>query len=350
MGSSTDSSRQAAAKIISSNSGCLPLTDPSVQYFYLKTSPLVRISTDDPTSAAAPVVPLKVHISTEADILAHQQQQGGILDLLSNAAQPGSSLPGCDVFCSVSSSQQQLGLSLVSRSSAGVDNLFVGVTGPNHTRQRGLQIPCFGWRQWETWGHNGTSDPDHDARRSTFDALGAQTSTTHTIGGSSPPAVDTAANNSTHTVSEDSSDSYTPDLRWDSMLGPVSEEYLQHASFSKQLPAASQNNVHDHGSNFGSNRSQQDGHLTAQSRYNTLWQTGDLVQLVVDLGSPNKLLLKVNGGEVQGCYDNMLRLPSFQKWCWYVALFRGSDVVAVVFERDSYSIYSGDQKLTRYIS
>jgi hypothetical protein len=86
-----------------------------------------------------------------------------------------------------------------------------------------------------------------------------------------------------------------------------------------------------------------------KKQHRQLWQAGDLVQLVLELGNINKLLLKVNGHEVQGCY-NMLELPTFRQWCWYVALFRGTEVVAVVFEQGSYSVYSGDHKLKRFLS
>lgn len=78
-----------------------------------------------------------------------------------------------------------------------------------------------------------------------------------------------------------------------------------------------------------------------------LWQCGDLVQLIVELGSTNKLLLKVNGLEVKGCY---IDLPTFRQWCWYVAFFRGTEVVSVVFAPGSYSVYSGDHMLKRYLA
>jgi hypothetical protein len=78
-----------------------------------------------------------------------------------------------------------------------------------------------------------------------------------------------------------------------------------------------------------------------------LWQPGDLVQLIVELGNTNRLLLKVNGQDVRGCYVD---LPTFRQWCWYLALFRGTEVVAVVFEAGSFSVYSGDHVLKRYLA
>jgi hypothetical protein len=79
----------------------------------------------------------------------------------------------------------------------------------------------------------------------------------------------------------------------------------------------------------------------------SLWQPGDLVQLIVELNNTNRLLLKVNGQEVRGCYFD---LPTFRQWCWYLALFRGTEVVAVVFEAGSFSVYSGDHVLKRYLA
>jgi hypothetical protein len=47
----------------------------------------------------------------------------------------------CGVYVSNSSSSTgRMGLSLVVRESAGLDNVFVGVTTPNQVDQRGLQV------------------------------------------------------------------------------------------------------------------------------------------------------------------------------------------------------------------
>ncbi|WIA30900.1 hypothetical protein OEZ86_000952 [Tetradesmus obliquus] len=177
------------------------------------------------------------------------------------AADAWGALPGFDAFVSTSSSRQLMVLSLVVRSSASLDNVFVGVTSSTHTDQRGMQIPSFGWRQVDI---------------AAADASQPSTATT-------PP-------------SPTNSSSSSAERPTDPLL---------------------------------------------------LWQPGDLVQLVVELGPTNRLLLKVNGADVRGCYFD---LPTFRQWCWYLALFRGTEVAAVVFEAGSFSVYSGDQLLKRYMA
>lgn len=107
-----------------------------------------------------------------------------------------------------------------------------------------------------------------------------------------------------------------------------------------------------------------------------------MVQLELTLGTTNTLRLMVNGAELgpllppagaqppqalqqqqpsaaattgrpagsaavrRGVQD----VPTFRSWCWYIAFFRGaSQVVALVLEPGSYSVYSGDHVLKRYL-
>jgi hypothetical protein len=105
-----------------------------------------------------------------------------------------------------------------------------------------------------------------------------------------------------------------------------------------------------------------------QQQQQQRWATGDLVQLALDRNAVtgNTLNLTVNnlpaGGlqsaaEIAGAHSlatssssssSSVSLPAFQEWCWYIALYRGTQVVAVVLEAGSYSVYTGDTKLKRY--
>jgi hypothetical protein len=89
----------------------------------------------------------RVSVMTDADHAALRQEELKQLQAMRQAVYGGgsSSVGGgvagdCDVFCSTSSSSQRMMLSLVARSSASLDNLFVGVTSSSHTDQRGLQV------------------------------------------------------------------------------------------------------------------------------------------------------------------------------------------------------------------
>lgn len=98
------------------------------------------------------------------------------------------------------------------------------------------------------------------------------------------------------------------------------------------------------------------------------WATGDLVQLALDCSAAtgNRLTLTVNNLPAEGLQtaseianthrnsssgssSSSVKLPAFQDWCWYIALYRGPQVVAVVLEARSYSVYTGDSKLKRYM-
>lgn len=117
-----------------------------------------------------------------------------------------------------------------------------------------------------------------------------------------------------------------------------------------------------------------DGQQPKQQR----WATGDLVQLVLDRrsSSGNSLSLTVNNQSSSGAAppaaDSITRsisgmisssgnsgssaggssvsLPAFEEWVWYIALYRGTQVVAVVLDQHSYAVYTGDSKLKRYLS
>lgn len=132
-----------------------PLAEASMQYYYLTTSPPVKLPIEATAhAAAAAVAPFKVSVYTEADMLAKQQQQQGVqgpASMLSSLGAGGfnSLLSGCDVFCSLSSSRQMLVMSLVARGTAATDNMFVGVTSASHADQRGLQVcsVCCCWSE-----------------------------------------------------------------------------------------------------------------------------------------------------------------------------------------------------------
>uniref|UniRef100_A0A383V9C7 Potassium channel tetramerisation-type BTB domain-containing protein n=1 Tax=Tetradesmus obliquus TaxID=3088 RepID=A0A383V9C7_TETOB len=264
----------------------LPLpvhTEPLMQYFYLNTS--------RPTAAQDGVLPaahpLRVTVLPESDLQISSSQSSGSSSSSSYPGRPagpqgqgiwgnaaaGSAggpaadawgvLAGFDAFVSTSSSRQLMVLSLVVRSSAALNNVFVGVTSSTYTDQRGMQIPSFGWRQVD---------------------IAAADASQPSPATPPPPPINSSGSSS-----------------------------------SAERPA--------------------DPLL--------LWQPGDLVQLVVELGPTNRLLLKVNGADVRGCYFD---LPTFRQWCWYLALFRGTEVAAVVFEAGSFSVYSGDQLLKRYMA
>ncbi len=59
-----------------------------------------------------------------------------------------------DLFCDATWGEPRLSLTLVQRTHS--DNLFVGVTSRNQVDQRGLQIPCFGWKRIG-WRYGGAS-------------------------------------------------------------------------------------------------------------------------------------------------------------------------------------------------
>jgi len=69
------------------------------------------------------------------------------------------------------------------------------------------------------------------------------------------------------------------------------------------------------------------------------------VELVVDFGGIHSLSLRINGRS----RDVVRGLPSSSEWCWYLALFSGLEVVCVVFEKESYSVYAGNYKTVRYL-
>eukprot|EP00775_Hariotina_reticulata_P010013 gene10013-10167_t len=172
------------------------------------------------------------------------------------------------------------------KSSAGLDNVFVGATSVNHIDQRGLQIPSFGWRQMNVLA----ADPPTPA---------------------------------------------------DSMVQAA--EAAEAFAFGRHLD---EGQIVDYSNPQEQQQRRQQSHQQVQRR--RLWRSGDLVQVVLELGRVNRLLLKVNGQEAKGC-PNMLDLPTFRQWCWYLALFRGTEVVAIVFQEGSFSIYNGDQKLKRFL-
>lgn len=134
---------------------------PHLQDFYMLTNPAGHNDTTATTSMGAlQGAPLRVTVLTESDMLAlqhaQQQQQNnrgfggfGSSSRSSSDSSWGFGEPGAgqssppldfDIFCSSSSSQGLMSLSLVVRESAGVDNVFVGVTTPNQADQRGLQV------------------------------------------------------------------------------------------------------------------------------------------------------------------------------------------------------------------
>jgi hypothetical protein len=45
----------------------------------------------------------------------------------------------------------------------------------------------------------------------------------------------------------------------------------------------------------------------------------------------------------------MVSLPAFQEWVWYLALYRGSQVVAVVLQQGSFAVYTGDGMLKQFM-
>lgn len=51
-----------------------------------------------------------------------------------------------------------------------------------------------------------------------------------------------------------------------------------------------------------------------------------------------------------GNSGSSVSLPAFEEWVWYIALYRGTQVVAVVLDQHSYAVYTGDSKLKRYLS
>jgi hypothetical protein len=122
---------------------------PVVQDFYILTSRPGSLASTSMLPA-----PLRASVLTEGDMLAlqhaqqqHQQQQRGLA-----GANSSSSGGDCgfdehaqgqfdfDIFCSSSSSSGRMGLSVVARESAGLDNVFVGLTTRNQADQRGLQV------------------------------------------------------------------------------------------------------------------------------------------------------------------------------------------------------------------
>jgi len=123
-------------------------TAPTVQDFYMLTSPAGGADGSTGSSSSSMFgSPLRVSVLTESDALAlqHMQQQRGQSSSSSGGyfAEPDeASALSFDVFCSTSSSKGLMSLSLVVRESAGLDNVFVGVTTTNQADQRGLQVRC----------------------------------------------------------------------------------------------------------------------------------------------------------------------------------------------------------------
>jgi hypothetical protein len=133
-----------------------PYSAPAVQDFYMLTSPATGIWGNSSSSSSGLPLPLRVSVMTEADMLAlqHAQRQrrgpharpssssssssGGVFEHAAEGAEAGPF--DFDVFCSTSSSRGRMGLSLVVRESAELDNVFVGLTTPNQADQRGLQV------------------------------------------------------------------------------------------------------------------------------------------------------------------------------------------------------------------
>jgi hypothetical protein len=120
--------------------------------------------------------------------------------------------------------------------------------------------------------------------------------------------------------------------------------------------------------------------MPPQQQQQQRWATGDLVQLTVDRdsvsgigsltltvnnessgsatpapdGITSSISSMINSSSSAGGYgssgSSSVVLPAFEEWCWYLALCRGTQVVAVVLDQNSYAVYTGDTKLKRYLS
>lgn len=123
-----------------------PAPPTLAQHYYIKTSPALLRSAG---VAGLPALPLRVNVFTEDDLAPPPPAaSGGAGDAASGPAlaaaaargSPAGLVGGADVFISSSAGRGQMLLSVVARNSAGLDNLFVGVTSANHTDQRGMQV------------------------------------------------------------------------------------------------------------------------------------------------------------------------------------------------------------------
>eukprot|EP00877_Chromochloris_zofingiensis_P012576 jgi/Chrzof1/7572/Cz02g28250.t1 len=256
-------------------------TPKSSQLFYIQAH-----QDKSKTSAPGRQRGIKISVYTESDLKANASKDS------------------FDMFCDATYGAQRLSFSVVARSE--FDNMYIGVTSKNQVDQRGLQIPCFGWKR-SGWRYSGA-----DAASSSS-------------GSSSKSKSSSAAKVSTSSSGSKSSSRSSKDGS---------------SSTSSSIERGTREVRDPHHALLGAGSAADNGICEP------LWKKGDSVELVVDLATPNRLALKVNGQEV----DCLTGLPTFRHWCWYVALFTGTDVSCVVFEKTSYAVFWGDYQVKRYLT
>jgi hypothetical protein len=74
--------------------------------------------------------------------------------------------------------------------------------------------------------------------------------------------------------------------------------------------------------------------------------TGSISGMISSAGSSSS----GSGSSGSSAGGSSVTLPAFEEWVWYIALYRGTQVVAVVLDQHSYAVYTGDSKLKRYLS
>lgn len=332
---------------------------PAVQDFYMLTSrPRVNLA----GSSMLPA-PLRISLLTDSDMLALQQHAQQQQQQWHGPAPHSSSGGGCgydeppeldfdfDLFCSSSVGRDMMSLSLVVRESAELDNVFVGLTTPSQSDQRGLQVGGGGPLGGDRW----CAGKCCAVLRCVVCLLCHIVCACLSLKRQSvTPAVPIC---STHS--------------WLSAAVACFTLLLQIPSFGfHQVTACPA----DAAGAPDTNADSLDGQQPKQQR----WATGDLVQLVLDRrsSSGNSLSLTVNNqsssaaappaadsitSSISGMINSgsssgssaggsSVSLPAFEEWVWYIALYRGTQVVALVLDQHSYAVYTGDSKLKRYLS
>lgn len=171
-----------------------------------------------------------------------------------------------------------------------------------------------------------------------------------------------------------SADSQIPCFGWHQLAGDAASEAAASSSIGAEAEAGTGTGADPQ---EASSPDSLNTPTQLQQQQTVRWKAGDLVQLVLQTGnstSSTRLSLRVNNQEVLSCTSGgnsgsgssgaggvddadhvvtqqagSVELPCLQDWCWYVALYRGTQVVATVFEHGSFSVYSGDSCLKRFL-
>jgi hypothetical protein len=273
---------------------------------------------------------------------------------------------GRPLVCDVTRSSDSLSFSFVARKGDNLDNMFVGATTTSQVHQHGLQIPCFGWKQVGGsgraeanpsfgWLNPDGANPQGSGRKG---PQGADCFMPQSSAAAAAAAAAAAFASSTKSGELSGAEKWSGVFNQWSGRSAGGTSSSSSSTGSRPLPNGLRPPPRRK-QNSGSSRSksrhhhQQDeqgadlcGAVPANAHLpGPLWCPGDHVELVVDFGGIHTLSLRINGRS----RDVVRGLPSSSEWCWYLALYSGLEVVCVVFEKESYSLYAGDYKTVRYL-